>query len=441
MERVDCARGVPMRQPSADDLQAVVNRAKKRGARAAEALYERETGLGLLQHPGQPPTRTPRVVERLRVRVWTGLGEGTGVGALSDVDRVIDAALASLQPAPPEAGPVVQLRPMTSGLATEDRRLGNLALSDRLEVLEEAAAGARLADERYRLDEIGYEERLVQRMFASSAGTRVSERSTTFRAWAAGTAAPAATPIPLRSAVSARSFASVASLPFGIDLARRAAALLEPPVLLPRGPVRVLLRSPQTAELLLRLASFCVPGVIDATFLPHVVLDPKLHVVDDPTMPGGLKSRGFDDRGVPPIPLTLIREGCAHATLLDAASALARDVRPSGHEVGDHLEPSNLVLRHGTRSVHVILGELGGTTFAPDELAGFEGLDPATGQFAATVHGTVYEGALPVGPALSVRLSGYLGHVLANIVEISGETDRVGAVDAPAIVLDGFSVG
>jgi predicted Zn-dependent protease len=430
-----------MREPSSDDLQAVVQRARKRGARAAEVLWIGELGQRRDSAPGKVAASTPIASDELRVRVWTDTGEGRAKGPIAAIGAIVDRAFAAVAPAGPDDGPVAKLQPLTAGLATEDRRFDQLTDADRLDVLAEAEAAARLADPRFAATGFGYEERRTRRLFASSVGTRAQDRATSFRAWASGTATPANTAIRLESEVLGRSFSSVASLPFGVELARRAQALLAPPMLLPRGPVRVLLGSPQAAALLDRLARLCVPERIDASFLPGVVLDPRIHLVDDPTVTGGLRTRAFDDRGVPPIPLTLIREGRAHATLLDARSAAARDVRPSGHEVGDRLEPSNLLFRHGTRSVHVILGELGGTTFAPDDLLGFRGLDPATGQFAATVHGTVYEGARPLGPALGVRLSGFLGDILARVLEISGETDRIGHVDAPAMVLDGFSVG
>ncbi len=431
-----------MRDPSAEEVQSLVQLARKRGARAAEALWQGETGLNLLSKGGRAPTSTPHQRERLHLRVWTEAGVGSAAGSLAAPEQAIDAAFRAIQPTAPSDGPVSRLHPLAAGLAVDDRRFGQLTLDDRLDVLRDAESDAVLPDPRFTASEFGYEDRSVRRLFASTAGARAQDRSTTFRAWASGAVQPTAqTAISLTAEVSARSFSSVASLPFGGELVRRAAALLAPPVLLPRGPVRVLLGSRQAAALLDRLARLCLPNVVESTFLAAAVLDPRIHLVDDPTSPNGLRTRAFDDRGVPPIPITLVRQGRAHATPLDARTAAERDVRPSGHETDDELQPSNLMFRHGTRSVHVILGELGGATFAPDDLAGFLGLDPHTGEFAATVHGTVFEGARPVGPALGVRLSGRLDDILSRVVEVSGETDRIGHVDAPAMVLDGFSVG
>ena len=67
--------------------------------------------------------------------------------------------------------------------------------------------------------------------------------------------------------------------------------------------------------------------------------------------------------------------------------------------------------------------------------------DPATGRVTVRAHGTVYQGAHAVGSALQVPLTLDLPVALGEILEFSCEFDRVGHVDAPALVLGGATIG
>ena len=85
-----------------------------------------------------------------------------------------------------------------------------------------------------------------------------------------------------------------------------------------------------------------------------------LHLVDDATLPSGLQTRSFDDRGVSPVPLPLIREGVASSVYLDPIQARKRDVRPTGHVRFDgQLWAGNLLLRPGSRSRNMLFADLG----------------------------------------------------------------------------------
>ena len=425
-----------MAEPTIQRLNEILERARRRGAQRVEALYRSARGWDLRVERGKVTHRARVEEDTLTVRVWTAAGGGRAAGRMLGAEAVIGAALAAVKPVDELDGPVPRIQPLEGGLAIEDRRWSALEEGDRVEVLVDAERALR-AGERFSVEPVAWSDRAAYRAFASTAGMSGSERSNLYRV---GAACALPDGLTLHGELSTRTFASIASLPFGVDLARRATALMAPRMELPAGPIRVLFGSPVTARLLDQLARLCVPWVAGRSFLSGVVLDPRVHLVDDPLLAGGLRTRGFDDRGVPPMPLTLLKEGQLHARYLDPIGAARSEIRPSGHVWEDELGPSNLILRHGTRSVHVILADIGGRTFAPDDMPDWSGLDPATGRFAATVNGTVYEGSRAVGSAVGVRLEADLATVLSSLVEISGETDRIGHVDAPAIVLDGFSV-
>lgn len=425
--------------PTRQDLHDLVHRAQQRGATAAEARWVGTRGLDVVRDGGGAKA-TSVATDQLVVTVWTGGGQGVAEGPWARADALVDAALAAQRPCDPLSGPVPRLPRTSVGVSIADRRWPSLTESDRVEVLDEAW-GALAAIPSARPEPIRWSDRAVHRVFASSAGVAVEEEGHVFRATLAVSWRDAAGPMQLGDGVASRSFASMASIPFGADLAARVAALRAPRAPVPPGPIRLLLVPRVTARLFDAIARLCVPWEAGRSFLAQHLLDARLHLQDDPALPGGLRSSAFDDRGTPPVSLMLLREGRLAERYLDALGAARADLRPTGHAVGDAIAPSNLVLRKGLRSVHVILGELGGLTFAPDDLDVDAGLDPATGRVTVRAHGTVYQGAHAVGSALQVPLTLDLPVALGEILEFSCEFDRVGHVDAPALVLGGATIG
>jgi predicted Zn-dependent protease len=170
-------------------------------------------------------------------------------------------------------------------------------------------------------------------------------------------------------------------------------------------------------------------------------VDPRLHLQDDGAMPGGLRTRSFDDRGVAPVPLTLLREGRVDGRFVSPEAAHRLDARPTGHTRGGAQQPSNLILRSGTRSLSAALTDLGGISLQVDDLAGLpDGLDFATGQLGVRVHGVLLDGVRPIGVVRQRVLTGDLGVALNRVVEVCSDTDRIGHVDAPGLILDGLSL-
>ena len=63
------------------------------------------------------------------------------------------------------------------------------------------------------------------------------------------------------------------------------------------------------------------------------------------------------------------------------------------------------------------------------------------GSGAAGLNGVVLDANSPAGALRGVSLTGDLSVVLGAVVEVCSDTDRIGHVDAPAMVVDGFSLG
>jgi len=242
-----------------------------------------------------------------------------------------------------------------------------------------------------------------------------------------------------------RSFADVACRPLGIQLLRFLRALQTSAESPPSG-CPIVLAPVVASELLPRLLeAFRFESVsagrsfISNRMGEHIAGE-RLHIVDDASRNGGPCSRAFDERGIPPRPVQLIREGLTSELYQGVDSARAHDARPSGHErsSGD-LWPGNLIVRPGNRSRNMVFPDLG--TFALVEgLARPGTIDIETGNIRLPLH---------VFRASAGGAEGYVGEktLNCNVVELLGAVThllsdhiREGFVDTPSWVLQGLSL-
>lgn len=429
------------------DLTELVRAAKAAGAAGVELLHEEWLGHRMRLERGTVVAEDEPTGARLSVRIWLEGGrEGQADGALAAGRALIEQALLAAADEPGSAihGPVGRLASVQRGLGIDDRRFEAIEREDRLEVLTTAERAIRSVDRRLVPGPCWYEDRRTQRTFASSRGVELEERDTVFRAGATATVAGEGRAI--ECPIEGRSFSSIASLPFGNQAGTIALSVL-PRGDRPTGPVRVLLEPEATAQLVAALAlGFTSARIRSGGFFlaPNAdgspVVDPRLHLLDDGTLAGGLRTASFDDRGVAPVPLPLLREGRVDGTLLGVDEARLADRRPTGHELGGRLAPRNLALRVGGRSVNVILAELDQLVVVVHQLPDLSGFDLQTGRFEAPVAVSLYQGARHVGGHPASILRGDLKDVLNRVVEVASNTDRIGHVDAPAMVVDGFEL-
>jgi PmbA protein len=384
--------------------------------------------------------------------VWLEGGRsGHASGPPEQVDALVKAAMTAAEGSAPSthAGPVARQTGTLGGLGILDRRYEMVTPEDRTEVVVQADRSIRQVDRRLTGSGFLYRDTRRLRRFANTRGVLLEETDTIYEAEGTVSASTTSGELVLHERIESRTFASIASLPYGTNLARRASDLLEPLVSL-SGPVRVLLPPLPTARLFSRLAEqFLASNFEDGAATPFFLqplpngspsVDTRLHMQDDGTLPGGLRTTSFDDRGVCPISLTLLREGRVDGRFVHPELAHEHDVRPTGHLQEGVEKPRNLLLRSGTRSMNATLADLGGRVLQVDDLPDLSGFDPRTGKLSARVNGVVLENNKPVGAVRGVMLVGELRSVLNQVVEICSDTDRVGHVDAPGMVLDGFSV-
>jgi len=412
-------------------LAHLIERAQRLGVPYVEAVSSSSEGRIIEVHRGKVVRAEPTLEGRLTVRCIDDRGaEGVVVGEIDSGEALLEQAMRETHeavPGSPGARPVSRLPAARlappRGLGIDDRRYTALTDDERREVLVEAEADLKSIDRRIRVSALRYEEARRSRFYVNSRGVIAEEWGTVYRTLGAVTATVGSQEVWVEEAFEGRTFAAVASLPLGGLLATRAEALLAPRVSW-SGPVRMLVPPRIVARCCEWLARRAIPGHLKPD------LHPSMHLIDDGTMAGGLRTAAFDDRGVPPRPVLLLREGRWYGTL----SSTGDDGEPTGHWFDGAWRPNNLVLRPGMRSVSVVVGEQLEPVFFLDTLNAT--LDEESGRWTGSASGVLTRGGVE-GAVREARFEANLYEVLAKVVEITGDTDRVGFVDAPAILVDG----
>ena len=359
-------------------VEQLIASAQQQGALAAEAFVQQERQqrwrfAGLTRGRSSPEiSADDRTEATLSVRVYLKGGRlGTATrhglsataldaeGALTDAMVVADSAADD-----PLVGPAMRLDIPTRGLEIDDPRRGTLSNEDCRDVISWNVAASRNVSPRIRPQRFILFKAWQDRAFCSSRGVLASERSTYYSL--DGCVFSVVRPDRLISGrLYSRHFSDVASRPLGAELAHRLEAG-ERAAKKPGGALPLVI----APHLIAQLLPMIIPAFDAArikrgeSFLQDrfgTRIGPTwLHVVDDASLPSGLQTRSFDDRGVSPVPLPLIREGVASSVYLDPIQARLRNARPTGHSRFDgSLWPGNLLLRPGNRSRNMLFADLG----------------------------------------------------------------------------------
>ncbi|MCB9796886.1 MAG: hypothetical protein H6741_29645 [Alphaproteobacteria bacterium] len=425
-------------------LTSALEIAQGAGALAAEALVESTNTVTLDAIGGR--LGQPKAVHRDRVSGFVYLDGGrTGRFQLNSADsgKLAAAVRKAIEEArrsrlSPEAGPVDRYDIATRGLGLEDPRYKHIDDEARAEVLLSNFEAAEAVDG-VELTEVRYSDTALSRTYVSTRGQAAYCTETLYGLRLEARDRRSGRHLSQNS--RARHFAHVGSLPYGVDLARRLVDLRDT-VALPGGELGIVLETRVMATLLELLApAFIAPlresGKSFIAGFKGNLGHPRVHLIDDASLHGGVCTRAFDDRGVPPMPVPLIREGQLGGLYHDPESARRADVRPTGHFTDGALRPSNLVLRPGNRSRTQMLGEVP-LSLCFDHIEG--GLDIATGSCRLSGPAFVLERGQRAGVVPEVVLEGHVTELLGAVVEVASDQEREGHVDCATTLIKGFPV-
>lgn len=432
------------------EIAGLLDEARGAKAKGAEVLFEDTESFHAVSSRGSVDRAVSSESHRVTVRVWDAQGRAAGLaGEAHQARQILDECLSRMSGGSPDphGGPVGRGATQGGTSDIDDRRYGGLTREDRLDVLVTAERVARNVDRSFETFGFSYRDARTQRFFGNSRNVRLKEAGTVFRV--EGTVRSPKLDLSLSEVVQDRAFATVASLPFGASLARRLVELDGERTEVD-GPCRVMLPPRVVAEIIALLGPHFRHEALQrgSSFLSrarsggNLTLSPLLHVVDDGRLSGALNATGFDERGVSPVPLTLIRDGRVDGWYLDVAEARQAGVRPTGHRRAGRLMPGNLLVRGGSRSMNALLAEQTEPVVVLDHARGLlDGVDLTSGDlsFAASGHLIVPRNR-NAGFLQRMKVTGNLIEVLSSVVGLASDTDRIEHVDAPGIMVDGLTI-
>lgn len=426
------------------------------GARAAGAVWAESAVVETATRSctgRREALRGPVTDWRVSVRVGTEDGRAallTGApraeADLADLPgRAMELARASALDM--DEGPSERMDLPSMGLQISDPRLPRLDESDRRDVIAYNEDAARAVSKGLTGLSFVYEEQVVRRAALTTRGQDGHENASRFRLRGA-LRHPSQPDAEMSALVESRRFADVSSMPLGAELARRAVANAVvgnvpdralPLVIEPRVVARLLpiVATAFDGDRVAAGQSFIRSDALNAS---QTIGSTKLHVVDDACLPGALATRGFDDRGVPPMPLPLIREGTLGALYRSPRSARTHGTRATGHARWDGtVWPGNLVIRPGARSRNMMFPDVGRYMLV-DDLLDLSGIDLSTGALRLPVRLLLGEQGQPIAGLGQALIDTTVLDLFNGIVELANDVERHGSVDACTFVFEGVKV-
>ena len=227
----------------------------------------------------------------------------------------------------------------------------------------------------------------------------------------------------------------------------RAVARLNP-VKLPSGPMPVVFDPRVGASLLGHLVSAITGSAVTrrTTFLlekeGEMVFPAGVTVRDDPHRPRGLRSKPFDGEGLPTQPRDLIEAGRLTGWLLDSASARQLGREPTGHAsrgIGGApgVSATNVHMEPGALSPEELIADIAQGVYVT-ELIG-QGVNSVTGDSSRGASGFAIENGRIGRPVAEITIAGNLLAIFAELTPASDLEFRR-SVNVPTLRVDGMTI-
>lgn len=441
-------------QEALDRAQDLVERARKAGADAADAVFGASSSEGIQVRLGNLEDVERSESEHISLRVFLGRRSASiGSSDLSPqaLDELAARALAMAGAAPEDA---------FAGLAPEELLTRGpwpeLDLSDPAEPSpHDLRAAAREAEEAARAvagvtNSDGATASAGSGVFAlaTSHGFSGAYGSTSHSLGASIVAGEGAAK---QRDYAARSAHHRADLPLPAEIgelaARRAVARLNPGRMA-SGPMPVVfdprvggslignLIGAISGNAIARRSSFLLGKLEDQIFAPGTVL------VEEPHRPRGLRSRPFDGEGLPTRARNLVEDGRLTGWLLDSASARQLGLVPTGHAArggggAPGVSVGNLHLQPGTATPAELMADIEDGVYIT-ELIG-SGVNPVTGDYSRGASGFRIVGGEIAGPVAEFTVAGNLLAMFARLTA-ANDLEWHRATNVPTLRVDGMTV-
>jgi PmbA protein len=439
---------------ASDRASALISRARRAGADAADAVYSASAAesvnvrLGLLEDIGRSES------EYVSLRAFVG-SRSASIGSSDMSDAALDelasraVAMARLAPEDAYAGLAPQERLLTGAFPQLDLEDPAEPSPAALRAIAEAAEDAARAVRGVTNSE-GGSASAGRGLFALATSHGFSGANcTTSHGLSASVVAGAGSSMQRDYAWrSARYAADLPSTEYiGRQAGERAVARLNPGKL-PSGPMPVIfdprvggslighLVGAMTGSSIARRSSFLLDRLEEQLFDSSVV------ITDQPHRLRGLASRPFDGEGLPTGAHNLVEHGKLTGWLMDSASARQLGLQPTGHAARGHggapgVSTSNLHLAAGTSTPPQLMADIKDGVYVT-ELIGM-GVNGVTGDYSRGASGLRIVNGELAGPVAEFTIAGNLINMFKALTA-ANDLEWHRALNVPTIRVDGMTV-
>jgi PmbA protein len=163
---------------------------------------------------------------------------------------------------------------------------------------------------------------------------------------------------------------------------------------------------------------------------------------DDPHRPRGLRSKPFDGEGVPTAPSALVAGGVLTGWLMDSASARQLGRAPTGHASraaagGPTASATNVHMEPGAVSRAALIADIGRGLYVT-ELIG-QGVNPVTGDYSRGASGFIIERGEIGPPVAEITIAGNLLDMFRSLAA-ADDLEFRRPVNVPTLRIEGMTV-
>jgi len=425
--------------------EVILERALARGARAADVMIKAGESRGVVIDPAAGIRSTRTAEGGLALRVLTAGGASGFVSVCGPepdprlADRLVTAALESSRGT--RAGFALPAGPAGDGrgLGLFDPRLHSATASDLEGILQEAAAEALSVDPRVRrLEGASIIAGSSEIRLANSTGWSGRYRQTLFHLSVGVVAESPGASCIHRQSRTARNLSAISPRLFGDQVARTAVVALDGSPPEPSRAPAVLAPGAAT-ELLRALAPIAMTGPADS-----FVFSPRLTLIDDGRLPGGIATAPFDGEGVATRRTVVIDRGRRAASLHDLESGFAAGQESTGHGVRVSFRdpprrmPTNLFIPPGPDEPMDLLPDIG-RGFWIQSLRPTAAILSDPGAFAAIATGRCIRAGEPAEPFSGGLLLCRPREAMAKLAGVGNDLTfgcQAGAFGAPSLLFE-----
>jgi PmbA protein len=176
--------------------------------------------------------------------------------------------------------------------------------------------------------------------------------------------------------------------------------------------------------------------------LGQTVFSPGVHVIDDPHVRRGLRSKPFDGEGLAGTRRSLIVDGVLTGWILDLRSARQLGLRSTGSAsrgTGGPPSPSatNIYMAPGTLSPAELMADIDQGLYVTGLMG--QGVSTVTGDYSRGASGFWIEKGVLTHPVNEVTVAGNLNDMFRALIPANDLELRHG-IDAPTLRIDGMTV-